>query len=187
MRETQNRTYNHVSQEEKVWESVKHGVHNIGIKPENTTPRAIANPSWRIDVKDTGHAAIHVTEFGYCTHDYVISPCTKFRDCINCSNHLCVKGDKASLDRLEATVAYTEQLLEKVKVDMEEDEYGADKWAAYHEKTQARLLGLIALLTSKNLEDGALVRLEGDDFTHMKNLTGGSSSEQKGNERINHN
>jgi len=187
VRETQNRTYNHVSQEEKVRESVKHGVQNIGIKPENTTPRAIANPSWRIDVKDTGHAAIHVTEFGYCTHDYVISPCTKFRDCINCSNHLCVKGDKASLGRLEATAAYTEQLIEKAKVDMEDEEYGADKWAAYHEKTQARLLDLIALLKSKNLEDGALVRLEGDDFTHMKNLTGVSRNELIGNERTNHN
>lgn len=186
MRETQNRTYNHVSQEEKVRESVKHGVQNIGIKPENTTQRAIATPSWRIDVKDTGHAAIHVTEFGYCTHDYVISPCTKFRDCINCSNHVCVKGDKASLGRLEATAAYTEQLLEKAKVDMEE-EYGADKWATYHEKTKTRLLDLIALLTSKNIEDGALVRLKGDDFTHMKNLTGGSRNELIANERINHN
>ncbi|WP_205956844.1 hypothetical protein [Pantoea stewartii] len=160
---------------------------NIGIKPENTTPRAIANPSWRIDVKDTGHAAIHVTEFGYCTHDYVISPCTKFRDCINCSDHTCVKGDKDSLGRLEATAAYTERLIEKAKVDMEDDEYGADKWVAYHEKTQARLLDLIAVLKSKNLEDGALVRLNGDDFTHMKNLTGVSRNELIGNERINHN
>jgi hypothetical protein len=66
-------------------------------------------------------------------------------------------------------------------------EYGADKWAAYHEKTQARLLDLIALLKSKNLEDGALVRLQGDDFTHMKNLTGASRNELIGNERINHN
>jgi len=98
-----------------------------------------------------------------------------------------VKGDKNSLGRLEATVAYTEQLLEKAKVDMQEEEYGADKWVAYHEKTQARLLDLIALLKSRNLEDGALVRLEGDDFTHMKNLTDGKSNEQNGNERINHN
>ncbi|WP_028715383.1 hypothetical protein [Pantoea ananatis] len=97
-----------------------------------------------------------------------------------------MKGDKASLGRLEATAAYTEQLLEKAKVDMEE-EYGADKWAAYHEKNQARLLDLIALLKSKNLEDGALVRLEGDDFTHMKNLTGASRKELIGNERINNN
>jgi len=88
--------------------------------------------------------------------------------------------------RLEATAVYTEQLLEKAKVDMDE-EYGADKWAAYHEKTQARLLDLIALLKSKNLEDGALVRLDGDDFTHMKNLTGGKSNEQNENERVNHN
>lgn len=34
MRETQNRNYNHASQEEKVRESVKHGVQNIGIEPE---------------------------------------------------------------------------------------------------------------------------------------------------------
>ncbi|MBV4369013.1 hypothetical protein [Erwinia phyllosphaerae] len=187
VRETQNRVYNHVSQDEMVQVSVKHGVPQIGIKPENTTTRAIANPSRRIDIKDTGHAAIHVTEFGYCSHDYVISPCTKFRDCINCSDHMCVKGDKDSLGRLEATAAYTEQLLEKAKFDIEEDEYGADKWVAYHEKMQARLLGLIALLKSKNLEDGALIRLDGNDFTHMKNITDGSRNELNVNERINHN
>jgi len=142
VRETQNRTYNHASLEEKVQESVKKDVQNIGIKPENAIPRAITKPSWRIDVKDTGHAAIHVIEVGYCIHDYIISPCTKFRDCINYSNHVYVKGDKDSPGRLEATAAYTEQLLEKAKVDMEK-EYGGDKWAAYHEKTLAKPLDFI--------------------------------------------
>jgi len=187
VRETQNRTYNHVSQEKKIQEAIKHGVQNIGIKPEKTIPRAIANPEWRIDVKDIGHAAIHVTEFGYCTHDYVISPCTKFRDCINCSNHICVKGDKDSLGRLEAKAADTEQLLEKAKIDMEAEEYGAEKWFAFHEKTQTRLQDLIALLKSKNLEDGALVRMNGDDFTHMKNLTSVSCTEEIENKREKHN
>ncbi|OWS73341.1 MULTISPECIES: hypothetical protein [Pantoea] len=183
VRETQNRTYNHVSQEKKIQEAIKLGVQNIGIKPEKTIPRAIANPEWRIDVKDIGHAAIHVTEFGYCTHDYVISPCTKFRDCINCSDHICVKGDKDSLDRLEAKASDTEQILEKAKIDMDAEEYGAEKWFVFHEKTHARLQDLIALLTSKNLEHGALVRMNGDDFTHMKNLTSVNSTEEIENKR----
>ncbi|AMG59249.1 hypothetical protein [Pantoea vagans] len=187
VRETQNRTYNHVSQEKKIQEAIKHGVQNIGIKPEKTILRAIANPEWRIDVKDIGHAAIHMTEFGYCNHDYVISPCTKFRDCINCSDHICVKGDNDSLGRLEAKAADTEQLLVKAKIDMEAEEYGAEKWFAFHEKTQTRLQDLIALLKSKNLEDGALVKMNGDDFTHMKNLTSVSSTEEIENKREKHN
>lgn len=180
VRETQNRTYNHVSEDEKVQISVKHGVQNIGIKPENNSSRLIANPSERIDIKDISHAAIHVTEFGYCSHDYVISPCMKFRDCINCSDHVCVKGHKSSLNRLEEMAAYTEELLEKAKADMEE-EYGADKWVSYHAKTQSRLLNLIALLNSEKIEEGALVRLNGDDFSHMKNLTNGKNSKMIGN------
>lgn len=153
---------------------------NIGIKPENNSSRLIANPSERIDIKDISHAAIHVTEFGYCSHDYVISPCMKFRDCINCSDHVCVKGDKSSLNRLEEMAAYTEQLLEKAKADMEE-EYGADKWVTYHAKTHSRLLNLIALLNSEKLEEGARVRLNGDDFSHMKNLTNGKNNKIIGN------
>lgn len=39
------------------------------------------------------HAAVHVTEYGYCVHDYTMSPCEKFRDCVNCTEQVCIKGD----------------------------------------------------------------------------------------------
>ncbi len=35
----------------------------------------------------------HVTEFGFCTHDFVMAPCFKAMDCLNCSEQVCVKGD----------------------------------------------------------------------------------------------
>ncbi len=40
------------------------------------------------------HGAVHATEFGYCVHDYMMSPCDKFRDCINCNEQVCVKGEE---------------------------------------------------------------------------------------------
>ena len=38
--------------------------------------------------------AVHVTQFGACLHDFAMTPCPMFRDCLNCTEHACVKGDK---------------------------------------------------------------------------------------------
>lgn len=35
----------------------------------------------------------HVTELGVCIHDWTMLPCQKHRDCINCTEHFCIKGD----------------------------------------------------------------------------------------------
>lgn len=35
----------------------------------------------------------HTTELGFCIHDWTMLPCQKHRDCINCTEHVCLKGD----------------------------------------------------------------------------------------------
>ncbi len=37
--------------------------------------------------------AAHITEFGLCIHDYTMSPCEKYRDCLNCTEQVCIKGE----------------------------------------------------------------------------------------------
>ncbi len=35
----------------------------------------------------------HTTDLGYCAHDFSMLPCQLHRDCSNCDEHFCIKGD----------------------------------------------------------------------------------------------
>ena len=38
--------------------------------------------------------AVHLTKYGACLHDFAMSPCPFYRDCLNCVEHACVKGEE---------------------------------------------------------------------------------------------
>ena len=40
------------------------------------------------------------TLYGICVHDYAMAPCQKQRECMNCKEHVCIKGDHVTLERL---------------------------------------------------------------------------------------
>jgi hypothetical protein len=40
----------------------------------------------------TERLAINVSEYGICTHDYGMSPCTKGGECMACKKHIFIKG-----------------------------------------------------------------------------------------------
>ena len=50
--------------------------------------------------------AMHVSAWGVCSHDFIMSPCEKFRDCLNCEEHVCIKG--LGKDNAEAQAAIKE-------------------------------------------------------------------------------
>ncbi|MED5738117.1 integrase, partial [Enterobacter ludwigii] len=82
------------------------------------------------------HAAVHVTEYGYCVHDYTMSPCEKFRDCVNCTEQVCIKGDDAEkLDRIKIRLEKLERLFFLADAAVESGEIGTDRWYQYHKKT----------------------------------------------------
>jgi hypothetical protein len=49
---------------------------------------------------------------------------------------------------------------------------GADRWISHHVKTIAHIKQLIALLNNEQFPDGTLVRLVGDDFSHVSRVVG---------------
>ncbi|WP_122662283.1 integrase [Pseudomonas viridiflava] len=111
--------------------------------------------------------AVHVTEYGFCVHDFVISPCLKYRDCVNCTEQICVKGDQAKLARLRLRREQLQGVLSLALDTAEEGEVAADRWIEHHRMTIAHLDELIELLSSSQLADGALVRISGNDFSHI--------------------
>jgi hypothetical protein len=56
----------------------------------------------------------HVTEFGICIHDYTMTPCSLYRDCMNCVEQVCMKGDKERTDRIKQTREDTMAIMELI-------------------------------------------------------------------------
>ncbi len=112
-----------------------------------------------------------MTEYGYCVHDYMISPCEKFRDCVNCTEQVCIKGDETGkLERIKERLAKLERLFSLAEAAVEKGEMGADRWYQYHKKTVTRLRELVAILENPDIENGAQIKLKGNDFSHFRRV-----------------
>lgn len=163
----QNRVYNHVSEEEIIekFESLKRSSTNYTVS-ENITVR---NPVSRESFLSVSHGAVHKTEFGYCIHDYAISPCEKFRDCLNCSEQICIKGSLDSLTRLKERLSETNELIETTRKYTNENDRQIDKdrWLNFHLKIKERLQELISILESKEIPEGSFVRLSNKSYSHL--------------------
>jgi len=157
--EKQNRHYNHVSPEQMI-DLVKSVNSELTIVGEHSVNLPLTYEEYQLMAE--GKTA-HVTEGGFCVHDYISSPCQKFMDCINCSEHVCVKGNDQKLSSLILQLERETALLNKAKMDIENDFYGADKWYLTKLRTVERLQELISILKNKSIQDGAVVRLHVPD------------------------
>ncbi|MEQ9998050.1 MULTISPECIES: hypothetical protein [Pectobacterium] len=163
----QNRVYNHVSEEEilEKYESLKLMATNYSISEAIT----VRDPVSRESLLSLNHSAVHKTEFGYCVHDYTLSPCERFRDCLNCSEQICVKGNFDNLKRLKERLSDTNELIDITIKNTSENESQVDKdrWLTFHLKTKERLQELIDILESKHISDGSFVRLSNKSYSHL--------------------
>jgi hypothetical protein len=103
----------------------------------------------------------HVTEYGFCIHDFVMSPCQRFRDCINCVEQVCIKGDHR-VSRLKERLTAVDQLIGRAAEAISESSSGGDRWLDIQVRTKERLLGLLEILTDERVPSGSLVRLRSD-------------------------
>jgi hypothetical protein len=164
---TQNRVYNHLTDAEIISEirdrlQTVNPPSSVEVVTQNNTPVT------EEDFLSNRIPAIHVTEYGFCVHNFVITPCVKYRDCINCTEQVCVKGDMAKLDRLKRRLERLEALLALALEESEDGAIGSDRWINHHRMTIAHLKDLISLLSDELLPDGSLVRLVGSDFSHIQ-------------------
>lgn len=176
----QNRVYNHVTEEEIIqkYESLKLTATNYLVRDKIT----VRDPVSREVLLSINHGAIHKTEFGYCLHDYALSPCDKFRDCLNCSEQVCIKGNSDNLTRLKEKLADTNDLIGKTikNTDKKDLQLDKDRWLAFHIKNSERLQELIKILEDKNVPDNSFVRLANKCYSHLSRVTSNK-------ERLRHN
>ncbi|HBX1720224.1 TPA: hypothetical protein MHP85_20690, partial [Klebsiella quasipneumoniae subsp. similipneumoniae] len=173
---SQNRVYNHVEEEEilEKYESLK------ALAKSNGTSSKISNPSLENSEHKAGAAllypqTLHITEFGYCTHDFVVSQCEKFRDCVNCSDQVCIKGHTENLTRLKEKLSHVKGLIYKVAGENSSGSHGdideKDQWLTFQVQTKERLTELIHILEDTDIPNGSFVRLSNKSFTHLSRLT----------------
>lgn len=101
----------------------------------------------------------HVTSIGYCLHDYSMSPCEISRDCINCRELVCVKGDVGKREAVSRQLNDLRRLLEKAEEACASGQFGADRWRDHHVASLQRLEQLYSLLTDPNVPDGTVIQL----------------------------
>ncbi len=113
----------------------------------------------RADFRGLGLPAAHTTDFGYCMHNFASEPCQMYRDCINCEEQECVKGEAHKEANLRKLKEETEYLLEQAKVALGEEEYGADLWVKHQTATLERVNKLLELMDDPQVPKGARIRL----------------------------
>lgn len=177
----QNRVYNHMTEYEMVAMAEKIDTSQTLFGPVGEVGRHLPVSAQEFNTLE--QAAAHVTEYGFCVHDYTMSPCEKYRDCINCTEQVCIKGDFTKLERLKERLNRTETLLAKVEKAMEEGDSGADRWFTYHQKTATRLRELVGILESSEIEDGSQIKLRGNDFSQLRRV---ANKKADGSIKINH-
>ena len=159
----QNAVYNHMTDDEYVNLAKSVGVGGVLEKIKVNAPVTYA------DLGAVGDQPVHVTEFGFCVHDHSMLPCQKHRDCLNCTQQVCVKGDAVKLERLKVQQALVRVQLEKCREADKDGIYGADRWSQHQIKTLERLDQLVEMLESPEVPVGTAIRLNSDqEFSLLK-------------------
>jgi hypothetical protein len=102
----------------------------------------------------------HSTDIGFCIHDFTMLPCPIHRDCINCNEHVCIKGDQAKARRVHERLGEAKRLLAAADAGEREGFEGADRWREHHMATVARLEELSRLLDDPALPAGSVIQLD---------------------------
>ncbi|MFZ5655630.1 MAG: hypothetical protein ACOY37_00980 [Pseudomonadota bacterium] len=99
------------------------------------------------------------TLYGMCVHDYAMAPCQKHRECMTCKEHVCIKGDHVTLDRIRLLEAQTEALLERAQTAHEDGDFGADRWVDNHKWKLAHVRAMRMALEHPAIPEGQVLSI----------------------------
>ncbi|WP_233799923.1 integrase [Paraburkholderia sp. HP33-1] len=100
----------------------------------------------------------HTTDFGYCVHDFVMTPCPIHGDCANCDEQVCIKGDLESETRIRQSFSEATRLLDDAERAAADGDYGAAEWVKHHRAVHSKLAALVAVLDNPLVPVGAVIR-----------------------------
>lgn len=103
----------------------------------------------------------HTTDFGYCIHDFTMLPCQIHRDCMNCDEQVCIKGDEVREANIRQRRDETRALLEQAKVATTAGYAGANRWVEHQKRTLIRFDKLCKILDDPNVPLGSVIQPSG--------------------------
>lgn len=165
----QNRVYDHTTVEDRNYGLIEMQKNEVGIvNTDSTFTFQIATPRTLQELNTRTTLSMHTTEFGLCTHSYIDEPCLKYRNCLNCTEHVCIKGDEEKKKRLQDRLRKEKILWAKDKEAVSKNVTGATVWLQTRELTIKRCEQMITLLDDPNIPDGTPLSLPpSEDVTHL--------------------
>ncbi|MDL2313594.1 hypothetical protein LJC36_01280, partial [Desulfovibrio sp. OttesenSCG-928-C14] len=103
--------------------------------------------------------AAHVTDIGFCVHDFTQEPCMYYRQCIMCADLVCVKGVDEHAECLRRNLTNTRELLRQSEEAVAEDYAGAGRWVELQSLAVERMEALCAHLDDPRVPEGAVIRV----------------------------
>jgi len=100
----------------------------------------------------------HTTDFGFCVHDFTMSPCQLHRDCMSCEELVCVKGDAVRAARIRVLRDDTQALLASAQQAEAEQDAGASRWVEHQSAVLARLDQLCTIFDDSSVPDGSFIQ-----------------------------
>lgn len=165
----QNRVYDHTTVKERNYSLIEMQKNEVApINADSTFTFQIATPRTLQELNTRTTLSMHATEFGLCTHSYIDEPCLKYRNCLNCTEHVCIKGDEEKKKRLQDRLRKEKILWAKDKEAVSKNVTGSTVWLHTRELTIKRCEQMIALLDDPNILDGTPLSLPpSEDVTHL--------------------
>ena len=147
----QNAAYDHVSADEMLEDL--DAATGGELQPVKVQP-----PATREEFAGLATGAAHVTEYGFCLHDFAMLPCLLHRDCLNCDEHVCVKGDLAKEARMAAHLEQARLLLAYASEGDQAGYEGADRWRDHQQRTIERVENIWTILQDPDVPNGTVIR-----------------------------
>ncbi len=165
----QNRVYDHTTVEDHNNGLIEMQKNEVGIvNTDSTFTFQIATPRTLQELNTRTTLSMHTTEFGFCTHSYIDEPCLKYKNCLNCTEHVCIKGNAEKKKRLQDRLKKEKILWVKDKEAVSKNVTGAMVWLETRELTIKRCEQMIVLLDDPNIPDGTPLSLPpSEDITHL--------------------
>jgi hypothetical protein len=154
---SQNQAYDHMTSDEvqaPIRLAIKQGF------TANIVPRTSDGRVARAAFKGLGVIAGYTTKFGWCQHNFAAEPCHRYRDCVNCEEHVCIKGEREKEDNLRLLKAETNLLLGRALQVLGEEDFKKDAWVAQQTATLEKVNALLAIIENPEVPGGAAIRLE---------------------------
>lgn len=119
----------------------------------------VATPRSLQELNTKASLTAHTNEYGMCVTSYMAEPCTKYRDCINCDQQVCEKGDDRKCERVRKRLKDEKKLLKKDKKAVDDGVQGAMQFYERRKLTTERCEQLLTMMEDPSIEDGSLIRL----------------------------